>query len=136
MSFADDFKRHAAPRLRAVAKAHATFHALGDESFVDAHAAVHAEAAYLGAGFLPAENYDDLCDQITSLILNETDAAEISLAKSDETNAAALAADPVAYYEALVASSHRPDEALRWAYASICPEYRAYLIAQRRGHAR
>jgi len=124
MTFAEDFKREAAPRLRAVAKLHGTLHALGAESFSDAHAAVHAEASYLGAGFLPAENYDDLCEQITSAVLAETQAAETV---ADAVEAGAVA-DPIAHYEDLA----RGDDLLRWTFAAICPEYRAHLIAERR----
>ena len=76
MTFAEDFKREATPRLRHAARLNGLFVACGLDTFAEAHQAIHEEASYVGAGFLPEEIYDDLCEWITTTLLAEIIAAE------------------------------------------------------------
>jgi len=124
MSFAEDFRERVWPRIRGEAKTQALFVVLGLAEFEDARAAVMKVARLGGMGLLPQDRYEQLEEAIPSLIWAEFTAAEVRIAGYHHT----AEADPVAHYENLAGAS----EPLRWAFAAVCPEYRAYLLAARR----
>lgn len=135
MSFANDFHAVAAPRLGPPIKAQGFLLAADCVDFSDARRAVNDVAIQFGASYLPAPVLDDLLDWIAAALLREFAQAEPRVATIEAEIDAQREADPVAYYRDLAATCADP-ERMRWVFAAICPEYRAYLIATRKPQGR
>lgn len=132
MSFADDFKTMVGPRLnRAIAAQAFLLAADDDASYSDAMSAILDLARRYGASFLPGPLGEVLQEQIASALLKEIVRAEARVETLRAEIKAERAIDPVRHYEALAAASDDPDR-MRWTFASISPEYRAFLLARRR----
>lgn len=131
MSFADDFRVMVVPRLKAATEAQGFLLGLDQTDFTDAHASVHVAASKRGAALLPDNVRADLDDWISASLLRESVKAEPRIdALAAEIEAAEIA-DPVRHYSGLAAASSDPAR-MKWVFAAISPEYRAYLLAERR----
>jgi hypothetical protein len=126
MSFAQDFRERIIPRMRGEARKQAVLVAIGEIDFEDAAHAVRMVAINGGVGLLTVEQREAVFDPVPDLIWKEYEAALVRQTEDE----AALAADPVRYYEDLAVACREPEK-MRWTFAAICPEYRAYLIAAR-----
>ncbi len=123
------FRDHVMPKLRAAVNVQAFLIACGSATYSEGHAEVFAVARRYGALYLPDNRLADLQDWIATALVDGIDAAE---RRVDEIEAQHAIADPIQHYDMLAEQSRDP-EAMRWTFAAICPEYRAHLIAGRRG---
>lgn len=136
-AFPTHFRDHVMPRLRQQVAVQAFLVACGSTSYAEGYDVVLAAARRYGALRLPERLRIDgrtvrplleLEDWISTSLLTGILQAEPRIA---EIEAEIAAADPVAHYEELAAASRNPDQ-MRWTFAAINPEYRAYLQAVRR----
>ena len=123
------FRDAVMPRLRAAVDVQSFFIACGTREYGEASAEVFAIARKFGALHLPDQRLEELQEWIAIALLQGIAAAE---KRVDEIEATLAAEDPIQHYEELAAQSQDP-ERMRWTFAAICPEYRAHLIAGRRG---
>lgn len=146
--FAVHFRDHVTPILRSTVKSQALAVAVGSIEFSDAVAAVWAVARSRGATFLSDGVVDELRDWILTNLSSEVndalaacpeqlDLIETADEPDEEWKARYVVdlerlTDPVGHYERL-ASGCRETEIIRWVFAAISPEYRAHLLAVRRG---
>jgi len=121
------FRDTVIPRLREEAARQGALVALEEAEFEDAASAVRWIATASGAGLLTVEQREQIYDRIPDLIWD----AYLAATREIEVDQRQREADPVAHYEALAASCRDPEQ-MRWTFAAICPEYRAYLLAARR----
>ena len=128
MAFADDFRAEVVPRLSAEMRFQALQIALDLTGWEDAASTVGAVARKGGSGLLGSDHQERLSDWIDRTLFREEIAAEARIADTEQRIEAAIASDPIAYYDGLAARTSDPAR-MKWVFAAICPEYRTYLIA-------
>ena len=124
-AFAGHYRALVVPRLLQMCRVQGLFLATGLCGWSEAHEKVRDLAIRLGALSLPADLGAELLDdRIAAWLLEAVTAAETEIPALEADIALERETDPVGHYTRLAGSCEAP---VRWAFASISPEYRASL---------